>query len=134
MSLAAFLHTWWLNAEEHQASYQQQDAHEFYLSALFGLGNSAISASLLPARDQINTHTCVKGHGSISGAVALASVSIHYLKLHQLMLVAFQVHAKQMLRGWDPIAKHPLLARVRMLPVLSDVGMLDDSCNVDPEC
>ena len=46
MSLAAFLHTWWLNAEEHQASYQQQDAHEFYLSALFGLGNSADSTSL----------------------------------------------------------------------------------------
>ena len=53
LSLAAFLHTWWLNAEEHQASYQQQDAHEFYLSALFGLGNSAASAPC-PASDCLN--------------------------------------------------------------------------------
>ena len=44
LTLAAFLHTWWLHAECHQASYQQQDAHEFYLNALQGLGNSEASA------------------------------------------------------------------------------------------
>ena len=44
LTLAAFLHAWWLNAECHQASYQQQDAHEFYLNALLGLGDSDASA------------------------------------------------------------------------------------------
>ena len=34
---SAFLHAWWQQAEHHLAGYQQQDAHEFYLSALSGL-------------------------------------------------------------------------------------------------
>ena len=39
-SPAAFLHAWWRHADHHLASYQQQDAHEFYLYALAGLGQS----------------------------------------------------------------------------------------------
>ena len=39
-SPAAFLHAWWRHADHHLASYQQQDAHEFYLYALSGLGQS----------------------------------------------------------------------------------------------
>ena len=129
MSLAAFLHTWWLNAEEHQASYQQQDAHEFYLSALFGLGNSALSASLLPARDPQyrHPHLC-EGLRQHLRSGCTTSVIVHYLALHQLMLVAFQVHAKPTLSGRDPIAKRPHLATVCILPVLSDMGMLDGAC------
>ena len=38
ISPAAFLHAWWRHADHHLASYQQQDAHEFYLYALAGLG------------------------------------------------------------------------------------------------
>ena len=42
-SPAAFLHAWWRHADHHLASYQQQDAHEFYLYALAGLGQSRMS-------------------------------------------------------------------------------------------
>ena len=41
-SPAAFLHAWWRHADHHLASYQQQDAHEFYLYALAGLGQSRL--------------------------------------------------------------------------------------------
>ena len=33
-----FLDTWWRSADNSLAGYQQQDAHEFYLSLLGGLG------------------------------------------------------------------------------------------------
>lgn len=36
-----FLDTWWRNAEGSLAGYQQQDAHEFYLSLLDGLGQAS---------------------------------------------------------------------------------------------
>lgn len=51
-----FLDTWWRNAEGSLAGYQQQDAHEFYLSLLDGLGQTAdkftpsASGSPSPAR------------------------------------------------------------------------------------
>ena len=61
LTLAAFLHTWWLNAECHQASYQQQDAHEFYLNALQGMGNSESSAPPIACR---GVCTCHKFHDS----------------------------------------------------------------------
>ena len=48
-SPAAFLHAWWRHADHHLASYQQQDAHEFYLYALAGLGQSR----LLPEEDSV---------------------------------------------------------------------------------
>ena len=40
----AFLHTWWRHADS-LAGYQQQDAHEFYLYALSGLGKAAAAGS-----------------------------------------------------------------------------------------
>lgn len=36
-----FLDTWWRNAEGSLAGYQQQDAHEFYLSLLDGLAQTS---------------------------------------------------------------------------------------------
>ena len=36
-----FLDTWWRSAEGSLAGYQQQDAHEFYLSLLDGLGQTS---------------------------------------------------------------------------------------------
>lgn len=49
-SPAAFLHAWWRHADHHLASYQQQDAHEFYLYALAGLGQSrALEEESAPA-------------------------------------------------------------------------------------
>ncbi|KAL0047634.1 hypothetical protein WJX82_008089 [Trebouxia sp. C0006] len=51
-----FLDTWWRSAEGSLAGYQQQDAHEFYLSLLDGLSQStersttpSLSGSLSPA-------------------------------------------------------------------------------------
>lgn len=41
VSPVAFLHAWWLSAGGHLEGYQQQDSHEFYLSAL-----SCLTASL----------------------------------------------------------------------------------------
>lgn len=48
-SPAAFLHAWWRHADHHLASYQQQDAHEFYLYALAGLGQSWPEEKAAPA-------------------------------------------------------------------------------------
>ena len=48
-SPAAFLHAWWRHADHHLASYQQQDAHEFYLYALAGLGQSWPEEKAVPA-------------------------------------------------------------------------------------
>lgn len=42
---SSLLHAWWLQAEHHLAGYQQQDAHEFYLSALSGLDLGSRSQS-----------------------------------------------------------------------------------------
>jgi len=51
-----FLDTWWRSAEGSLAGYQQQDAHEFYLSLLDGLSQPtersttpSLSGSLSPA-------------------------------------------------------------------------------------
>jgi Ubiquitin carboxyl-terminal hydrolase len=49
-SPTSFLHSWWRHAENHLAGYQQNDAHEFYLYTLSGLGHSMVAPP--PADDR----------------------------------------------------------------------------------
>lgn len=66
LSPAAFLYHWWRLAG-HLAGYQQQDAHEFYLSLLEGISNSTIRVRGLP---------CLAG-----GVVGTRRAACHHLML-----------------------------------------------------
>ena len=48
LSPVDFLHAWWHSAGGHLEGYQQQDSHEFYLSALSGLVLPPPPPSLIP--------------------------------------------------------------------------------------
>ena len=66
-----FLDTWWRSAEGSLAGYQQQDAHEFYLSLLDGLSQTtersttpSLSGSLSPAPTSKSATPPVEGVSS----------------------------------------------------------------------
>ena len=121
-----FLDTWWRSAGGSLAGYQQQDAHEFYLSLLDGLSQPpdrsttpSASGSPSPAPHSKSVTPTSEGGGLLGhGAV----VEMHWRSLHAS-------HAALCLSVWSygPILYTPLggscVGPPVSLPVLSPPGV-----------